>query len=268
MRSASRAIRRVLLLGVLLGCLIVGVLPALAANTTVTTGPSSFSPSEFAVMPGDTVTWSHTSGPLVEHNLHIDGTLVQASGTGWEYSDTFAAREHAYTFHCSLHAGMSGRFFVNATGTVPPPPPNPTPTATPSQTPGPGGGGAPPPSGGGAGPGAPAAPGSAPGGVTRFALKPTRDHFCTRRGRTCKRPGVVLSLDLDASGSVRVTGTLRRKPLRGGAFRRFGPVAFTAAPGKRRLRLPSRRRITPGRYELELKAGGLTRRVRFLVRPS
>ncbi|HYM56885.1 MAG TPA: hypothetical protein VES79_02885 [Solirubrobacteraceae bacterium] len=45
-------------------------------------------------------------------------------------------------------------------------------------------------------------------------------------------------------------------------------MAFTVAPRKRRMRLPSRLRITPGRHELELKAGRHTRRVRFLVAPS
>jgi hypothetical protein len=257
--------RRGLLLSVLLGCLIVGVLPALAADTTVTAVGTSWQPDELAVMPGDTVTWKNPS-TLTMHSLFIDGTQVQAAATNWEHSSTFAAREQPYEFHCSVHLGMNGRFFVNATGTVPPPTPTPSPsaTATPTPTPAPtstGGGGTPPPPAGGA-------PGEGPVAVTGFAVKATAGHFCTRRSRTCKHPGVVLSLDLAASDRVRVSGTLRRRPLSGGAFRRFGSVAFTVEPGKRRLRLPSRRRITPGRYELELKAGRLTRRVRFLVRPS
>lgn len=65
-----------------------------------------------------------------------------------------------------------------------------------------------------------------------------------------------------------MTGTLRRKPLKDGSLRRFGTVAFSVAPGSHQLRLPVRRRLTTGRYELELKAAGLTRRVRFRVRAS
>jgi plastocyanin len=259
-RSASRAIRRGLLLCVLLGCLIAGVLPALAADTTVTTVGTSWQPAEFAVMPGDVVTWRNPS-TVTAHNLHIDGTLVQADGMDWTYTNTFPARDQAYEFHCSLHLGMSGRFYVNAAGAVPTP--SPSATATPTSS---------PPSTGGAATPAPSPDAGAPVAgsvvVTRFAVRPARDHFCTRRSRTCKRPGVILVLDLGASDRVRVRGTLRRRPLRGGALRRFGPVAFTLTPGRRRMALPSRRRITPGRYQLELKAGGLTRRVRFLVRPS
>jgi hypothetical protein len=215
--------RRGLLLCVLLACLIAGVLPALAADTTVTAVETSWQPAEFAVMPGETVTWRNPS-TLTMHNLHIDGARVQADGTDW------------YEFHCSLHFGMSGRFFVNATGTVPPAAtPSPSATAPPTSSP--------PPVPGGTATPAPSAPGTGSVGVTRFAVRPARDHFCTRRSRTCKRPGVILVLDLGASDRVRVRGTLRRRPLRGGALRRFGPVAFTLTPGRRSRAAPGSRPV-------------------------
>jgi hypothetical protein len=58
---------------------------------------------------------------------------------------------------------------------------------------------------------------------------------------------------------VRVRGTLRR------GSRRVRAVSLRVRPGTRRVRLPGPR-LAPGRYTLTLRAGAITRRVRFAVR--
>jgi len=252
-------VRRAVPFVILAGCLVVGVLPALAAPRTVNAGASSWSPSEFAVMPADTVTWMNKSGFV--HNLHVDGAKVAEDGAVWTYSNTYAERSQPYPFHCSLHPGMSGRFYVNATGTVP----SPSPTAAPSGTASPGGTATPSPtSTAGAGPAPSTAP-SAGGGtgatVSSFRLKATKGRFCTRRTARCRTPGVFLTIDLGATQAVRVRGTLKR------GARKVRSVSLLVRPGRRRVRLPGKA-LRPGRYSLTLKAGGFTRRVSFRVPAS
>lgn len=261
MRSLSRSTRRGLLGSILGGCLIVGVLPALAADQGVTVADTSFTPRDVAVQPGQKVTWTKAS-TAAQHNVHFDGeaALIAQTTSAFTVEKTFpAAGEFRYS--CDVHPiQMRGTVFVNDTGTVPTATPTVSPTATPTST-------APPGS-------TPQPPGATPGPtatgvvVSSFAAKAARASFCAKRSRTCRRPGVVLSLQLDATDSVRVTGTLRRGPPKGGSLRRFGTVTFALAPGARRLRLPVRRRLTSGRYVLELKAGALAQRVKFRVRAS
>jgi hypothetical protein len=97
-------------------------------------------------------------------------------------------------------------------------------------------------------------------------IKRLRDHFCTKKGPTCKRPGVVLLVS--ASKTTAVTAKLSRRPLRGaGAKKAFGTVRFNAGEKERRVtfnRNAQGRRLTPARYELRV---GSTL-VRFRVRPS
>jgi hypothetical protein len=67
----------------------------------------------------------------VEHDLQFtdEAARRQEAGIGWTVQRTFTAveqRDAPYVFFCSLHPGMSGRVYVNATGTVP----TPTPSAT------------------------------------------------------------------------------------------------------------------------------------------
>lgn len=261
MRSVSRSARRGLLGAILGGCLIVGVLPALAADQAVTVADTSFSPRNVAVLPGEKVTWTN-AGSSIGHNVHFDGdAALNSPSTSFSVEESFpAAGEFGY--HCDVHpAQMRGTVFVNATGTVPSATPTASPTASPTAT-----STAPPGS-------TPQPPGATPGPavgvvVSRFAARAARASFCAKRGRTCKSPGVVLSLQLGATDTVRVTGTLRRRPLKGGSLRRFGSVAFNLDPGARRLRLPLKRRLASGRYVLELKAGALTRRLQFRVRAA
>jgi hypothetical protein len=94
--------------------------------------------------------------------------------------------------------------------------------------------------------------------VSSFRLRAARGRFCTRRSARCRRPGVFLLLDLAAPEPVRARGTLRR------GSRRVRSVSLLARPGRRRVRLPGRR-LKPGRYALTLRAGDITRRVRFRV---
>jgi hypothetical protein len=254
-------VRRAIPFAILAGCLGVGVLPALAADTTVSAGASSWDPSRFAVKPGEQVTWRNTSG--VTHNLTVDGSHVQDDGSAWTYGpQAYAARATAYEYHCSLHPGMSGRFYVNESGTVPapsstpnpPPDPSPTPPAYPTPTPSPA-----PAGGGGSGGTTPPTGGPAAERVSSFGASPTKRRFCTRRSATCPRPGVFLRLTLGASAPVRVRGTLRR------GSKRVRAVSIRVRPGTRRMRLPGPR-LESGRYALTLRAGAITRRLRFAVR--
>ena len=258
MRSVSRSTRRGLLGAILGGCLIVGVLPALAADQAVQVADFSFTPSNVAVRPGENVTWTN-AGSGIGHNVHFDGeAALNSPSTSFSVDKSFPAAGE-FQYHCDVHPiQMRGTVFVNDAGTVPTATPTASPTATSTTTPG----STPQPPG--------ATPGPAATGVvvSRFVAKAARASFCAKRSRTCKRPGVVLSLQLAATDDVRVTGTLRRRPLKGGSLRRFGSVAFSLAPGARRLRLPVRRRLTSGRYVLELKAGALTRRLQFRVRAA
>jgi plastocyanin len=260
-------VRRTLLIGILGACLVVGVLPALAADQEVKVADFSFTPSQVAVKPGESVTWRNM-GSTFNHNVHFEGEAV---GEPTPPSNDFTVGPRTfptpgeYRYFCDVHPNsMRGTVYVNESGTVPTPSPSPSPspTVTPTSTPGGGGSG-----GAGGGSGGTGPTGSAGTVVTRFRAAPTRDHFCTRRGPTCRRPGVFLSLDLGASAPVRLRGTLRRRPLAGGRERRFGTVAFTVRPGRRRVKLPGRR-LTPGRYVLDLRAGDIKRRLRFRVRPS
>jgi plastocyanin len=242
-------VRAAIPFAILAGCLGVGVLPAFAADTVVSAGASSWDPDEFAVRPGEQVTWTNASG--VFHDLSVDGTQVQGAANAWTYGPhTYAARTQPYEYHCSIHFGMRGRFYVNDSGTVPTPTttpqpspsPSPLPTATPSPTSSP-------------------TPAGAGNRVTSFRARTTKRRFCTRRSATCPRPGVFLRLSLGASEPVRVRGTLRR------GARRVRAVSLRVRPGSRRVRLPGPR-LRPGRYALTLRAGAITRRVRFAVRPS
>jgi plastocyanin len=249
--------RRGLLGAILGGCLIVGVLPALAADQAVQVADFSFTPSNVAVRPGEKVTWTKGS-TTAQHNVHFDGeaALVAQTAGAFSVEKTFpAAGEFRYS--CDEHPiQMRGTVFVNDAGTVPTATPTASPTATSTAPPG----STPQP------PGATPGPGATGVVVSSFVAKAARASFCAKRSRTCKRPGVVLLLQLGATDDVRVTGTLRRKPPKGGSLRRFGTVAFSLAPGARRLRLPVGRRLTSGRYVLQLKAGTLTRQVKFRVR--
>lgn len=252
--------RRAIPFAILAGCLGVGVLPALAADQAVSIHDYAFTPSRVAVMPGQTVTWAG-HGTFAMHNVHFDGEIAPVAAPSHDFSGsrTFPT-EGTFTYHCDVHPDrMHGTVFVNATGTVPAPTATPSPSATPYPTTPPGATPTPtPPSGGGSTTPPPASPGAT---VSAFKARAARSHFCTSHSASCKKPGVFLLIDLEASQTVRVHGTLRR------GSERVRAVSVRVRPGRRRVRLPGKR-LKPGRYALTLSAGDITRHVRFRVRPS
>jgi plastocyanin len=226
-------------------CLVAGVLPALAADRGVGIRDFSFTPGKVAVMPGETVTWTAEPGYSSSmHNVHFDD---QAGALGPQSTSFTASRtfdhEGTYTYHCDVHPlQMRGTVYVNATGTVPTPSPTPSPTASPTPSGEPST--SPSPSSGGGGSGG--------GQIGPAASVPVfRVHVASRGHRVL--------LTLTVAESVRVKGTLRR------GKRRVRRVSLLARAGRHTRRLPGKR-LKPGRYTLTLKAGDITRVVRFRVR--
>jgi plastocyanin len=242
-------VRRVLPFAILAACLVVGVLPALAANQAVAIRDFSFTPVKVAVLPGESVSWEgHTTYP---HSVHFDGELDPIAPVSSNYTATRQfPTEGQFTYHCGVHSYMKGTVYVNQTGTVPPDPTvsptaSPSPSASPTSSPGSGGSGGTP---GGGGP----TSGPSPAGSTV-----TVSSFGARA--MVGRRGVKLTLRLGADAAVPVRGTLRR---RGKRVRSF---TLRARPGRHTVRLPGKR-LKPGRYTLTLRAGDLKRVVRFRVR--
>ena len=224
--------RRVLPFAILGACLVVGVLPALAADQSVAIHDFRYAPSSVAVKPGESVTWK--ADGYYAHSVHFDGeaTGLGPSSPTFTASRTFPA-EGKFTYHCDVHATMHGVVYVNQSGTVPPPPSTPTPSPTSTGT---GGGPAPTPGGGGS-----AAP------------------LSFRAKASVSKRKVFLTLTVGGDKAVRVRGTLKR------GSKRVRRVSLLARPGRHKLRLPGKR-LKPGRYTLTLKAGDLRRVVRFRVR--
>jgi plastocyanin len=166
-----------------------------ATTVEITASGTSFSMLDVTIAPGDSVRWTNTSGI---HNLHFDdGSFVMPATPSADWGGPIERRFDTvgtYTYHCDMHVafGMTGKITVSD-GSTPPPTPTPTPP------PGGGGGG----TGGGGG-------GTPPATLRSVAV--TRDHFCTKRSRTCKKPGVVLAIDL--SGPAAVKGALTRAAAR------------------------------------------------------
>lgn len=96
----------------------VGILSAGAATVIVTVGNNGnfFSPSNFSINPGDTVKWGWVSG---HHNT--SAISVPAGAVAWyaniAVTDTTFSYvpqiSGLYTYTCTHHSGMDGRFFVN-----------------------------------------------------------------------------------------------------------------------------------------------------------
>jgi len=221
-------VRRALPFAILGACLVVGVLPALAADQSVAIHDFRYAPSSVAVKPGESVTWK--ADGYYAHSVHLDGepTGIGMPSSTYTASRTFTA-EGKFTYHCDVHATMHGVVYVNQTGTVPPPPATPPATPTPSPTStGTGGGGSPTP-------------------LSSFRAR------ASVRGRK-----VFLTLTVGGDKAVRVRGTLKR------GSKRVRSVSLLVRPGRHKLRLPGTR-LKPGRYVLTLKAGDLRRIVRFRV---
>ena len=209
--------------------------------------PDHFSPATPQINPGETITFVNDSG---QHNVRFADGAFTAPATpllpaGWPSPPPARTFNQAgsFAFSCDLHGpSMSGTVTV--------------------------GGGAGPGPGPGPGPGQPGSPTTQPGAVAIQSASLARKRFCNRRGRSCRRPGVRFTIDL--STAARVTGSLRRRPLRGRRkARRFGTVNFgQVAAGARQLRFTrtsAGRRLTTGRYTLTLKAGSDTEVLKFSV---
>jgi plastocyanin len=115
-------------LAVLAG-LALSVLPALAADQTVTVSSNEFTPVNVTIEQGDTVTWSNSGG---SHNVRFDdGSFEQPpspDSSGWTRERTFATAG-TFSYYCEQHigSGMTGTVTVNpsGTGTTTGPPPTP-----------------------------------------------------------------------------------------------------------------------------------------------
>jgi plastocyanin len=222
-----------------LALLALAALPALAAaDETITAQDTFYDPPSVTIDVGDTVTLDNIGGT---HNFHFsDGQQLPAVATAdndpvWDTppTKTFNA-PGTYSFYCDAHGlAMSGTVKVVDPDATPPTP-SPTPTATPT----------------------PPASGPAPLAIKRLRLRGSA--FCSRRSRTCRRPGVALRINLSASAHVR--GSLKR------GRRRAGRVDLGTVPaGSRTLRFG--KRLRPGRYTLRLRAGTLQpRTLHFRIR--
>ena len=237
-----------------LGLAVVGAaiaaVPAQAQDpVTVEAGNYSFTPASVTVAIGQTVRFTNAGGT---HNVHFNGEAslfapALPSGAAWLAgpSKTFLTAGE-YRFVCDPHQdlGMQGTVVVQASAVEPVPSP---PT-----------------------PGAPAPGAPAPAAIRRLEL--ARERVCTQPGPTCRRPGVVLRVDLTARGKL--TGRLERKPLgRRLAYRPFGRVALGTLPAGLRsvrfTRTASGRRLTAGRYRLQVALDGrAARTLRFTVRTA
>lgn len=260
------------------------VVPALAADQSVQTSGNNFSPKTVTIDPGDKVTWSNADGGF--HNVRfVDGQYESPK----DPSPTWASpvertfeQPGSYRYFCEAHGseeggGMTGTVVVRDPAATPTPTatptrtPTPTPTASPTPTPAPGTSPTPTPSPGASptptpGPGDPGDAGDSPPGADdpSFKLKVTAKRFCIR---DCKKPGVFVGIDLDATEPAVLRGTLRR--VKGGKARPFGKLRIKAKPGRRTVRIlktAAGKRLLPGRYVLRLSApGGEAHKVRFRV---
>ncbi|HEX5478627.1 MAG TPA: plastocyanin/azurin family copper-binding protein [Dehalococcoidia bacterium] len=105
----------------LVAIVIGGSSPSSAANGAVTITDDSFSPKSYAPNPitvqaGDSVTWTN-NGPAT-HTVTSDpgGALAFDSGNiaaGGTFTQTFSTAG-TFTYHCSIHPGMTGSVIVQA----------------------------------------------------------------------------------------------------------------------------------------------------------
>jgi plastocyanin len=199
------------------------VVPALAADQTVTaTGQNTFTPSTVTIEVGQAV-HVHNGGGY--HNVRWEDRSAaerSPSITAWTSDRRFDAAG-MFRFFCEVHGaaggqGMSGVVVVKAPAGAP------TPTAI----------------------------------APTLAAQRVRARFCTRKGRACPRPGIVL--ELAVTGADAVAGELARRPLRharGAAYKADGTVALPARSGRVTfLRRADGTRIGAGDYRLSLHATG------------
>ncbi|HEX8121357.1 MAG TPA: plastocyanin/azurin family copper-binding protein [Solirubrobacteraceae bacterium] len=226
--------------------LALAVVPALAADQTITTSGNRFSPSTVTVAPGEKVTIHN--GDTGNHDLYWDDNAPGHPGTtkgsigdtsDWSTERSFTASDDgkSFGFYCSIHkgSGMVGTVKVSSA-----PPPGTTTgggtttststTPPPTQT-------TPPPGG------------TTPGSTNPLPPADTTAPRPTAVRRTATRKGVVVRLSLDEPATI----TLRL--LRGA--RRVARKTFEVDSGAVRLKL--KRKLRPGRYTIRLTlvdAGG------------
>jgi plastocyanin len=220
------------------------VLPAEAADQSVSVSSDVFTPSSVTVSVGDTVTWTNTGG---RHNVHFeDESFVMpdpASTSSWTRERTFNTAG-SFAYYCDVHRdeGMTGTVTVIAASTAPP-------------------GGSPPPPGGGPAP-APGPDRTKPA-VTGFTIKRRRFRVTKAKRPFSFRLSEAASVRLVISRKVRkryrVRGTLTRRDLAAGKH----TIAF-----KGRL---AGKKLAPGSYRASITATdttgnrSATRRVAFRV---
>lgn len=129
MRSRMRYVLPVIVL-----CAVLAAIPSLASSTGSSTATVSgteskmWSPMEVAITPGGTVTFQNTSN-TVPHGVvwksgnpetpSCSGVPIDKGETNWQGTCTFT-KEGTYAFYCYVHGmSMSGKVFVNASGTIP-----------------------------------------------------------------------------------------------------------------------------------------------------
>ena len=143
MTRAGRQRRAVALAGLCAAALaIFAASPASAASQEVLVEENVFVLPGVAVKPGESVTWKKPNSND-RHNVKFeDGSFEDPPDPlldPWERTRTFSAStpEGEYRYFCEEHggpggSGMSGKVYVNATGTVPGTPPTASFTVTPS----------------------------------------------------------------------------------------------------------------------------------------
>ena len=220
--------RRLLPFAVLGGCLVVGVLPALAANQDVGIRDFSFTPRNVAVLPGESVHWAVEPGYVgAMHNVHFDD---QTDPLGPQSATFSGSRQFAvagtYRYRCDVHPAVDERHGLRQ------------PDRHSAHT---------------------VADGLADGEPHRVADRDSdqprwrlgwvgwrrwrgwghsagarRDVSSFRVRAASGRRGVFLTLSLGAGKPVRVRGTLRR------GKRRVRSVTLRVRPGRHKVRLPGK----------------------------
>jgi plastocyanin len=215
-------------LAALLTGLGLAVLPAKAADQSVSVSSDVFTPASVTVNQGDTVTWTNTGG---RHNVHFEDGFVDpdpASTSGWTTQRTFNT-VGTFDYYCDVHRdeGMTGTVTVLASGTAPPPT---------------GGDPTPPPPGGGPAPG----PDRTKPAVTGFTIKRKRFRVTKAKRPFSFRVSEAASVKIVISRKVkkryRVRGTLTRRGLPAGEH----TIAF-----KGRL---AGKKLPPGTYRASITA--------------
>jgi plastocyanin len=227
--------RRAVLIPLVLASAGVGtaVMPARAADQTVVASLSNvWEPDMVNIAVGEQVTFRNGGGV---HNLRFadePAARNAPSGSPWTTQRRFDAAGR-FTFYCEVHQTQGMTGVVVVSAAGSPPPPPPAPT---------------------------------------FTVRPTQSRFCTKRSKTCRKPGIVLKVKVSADAIL--SGTLERRPRPSGAYRADGRVRVAADAGAGKvtiLRRTNGKRIGPGYYRLSVRArmaDGVTAPaiVRFAVR--